>query len=456
MELKKVWLAIGMLIMTMGAVAQNNFRYRVKLTDKKATEYSLAHPKKYLSKRAVERRKKQGLAIDSTDLPVCSAYIKMLEEQGGRCVHTSKWNNTVIMETSSEAVAEAYRKQPFVESVRKVWIEIKLPVQKKENRKEEVTNRNKKQKDRFGLSKAQIALHRGDSLHQMGYRGRGIHIAVIDAGFYNVDAMNMFKRARILGTHDFVNPQSDIYGEHNHGLKVLSCMAANIPHTLVGTAPEASYWLLRSEDNDTEQIIEEDNWAAAVEFADSVGVDVINTSLGYYSYDNADDNYQYRELDGHTSLMSNTASYIAKKGMVLVCSAGNTGLSTWKKITPPADGEDILTVGAIDLDGLNTDFSAIGYTADGRVKPDVMSAGFKVSVAGNNGGTSYANGTSFSAPILCGLVACLWQACPWMNALDIIDVVRRSGDRYDVPDNIYGYGIADMYKAYQLALQKKH
>ena len=323
------------------------------------------------------------------------------------------------------------------------------------DRKEQVKNQWKKQDDYYGMGAEQIKIHHGDSLHLAGFKGKGIQIAVIDAGFYNVDAMKIFKNTTILGTHDFVNPSSDIYGEHNHGMKVLSCMAVNTPHVMVGTAPEASYWLVRSEDNDTEQPVEEDNWAAAVEFADSVGVDIVNTSLGYYSFDDPIDNYTYRQLDGHTSLMAASASYAAKKGLLVVCSAGNSGMDEWKKITPPADAEDILTIGAIDNMGLNAAFSSIGNTADGRIKPDVMAMGVHSAVIGVDGGTAFANGTSFASPIFCGLVACLWQACPWLTVRQLIQVVHEASDRNAYPDNIYGYGVTDMWKAYQLAMKLK-
>lgn len=259
----------------------------------------------------------------------------------------------------------------------------------------------------------------------------------------------------LLGVRDFVNPASDIYEEHSHGLSVLSCMATNEPHVMVGTAPEAAYWLLRSEDNDTEQPVEEDNWAAAIEFADSVGVDVVNTSLGYYAFDDSTFNYRYRDLDGRTSVMALSAAHAADKGMLVVCSAGNSGAGTWKKITPPADAENVITVGAIDRKGMNATFSSLGYTADGRVKPDVMAVGLRSSVVGTDGGVSFANGTSFASPIFCGLATCLWQACPWLSVRQLIEVIHQSGDRAQYPDNIFGYGVSDVWKAYHLGLKLK-
>lgn len=432
------------------------YKYRVQLRDKAETSFDINRPEDFLSSKALERRNRQGLGVDSTDLPVCGTYIEKLVMQGGKYLMSSKWNNTVLMQVEDEETALKFKQNSFVVDVRKVWVSPDTVIPRNKNRKKEVTNAWKKTKEYYGVAAGQIKMHHGDSLHMAGFRGKGMQIAVIDAGYYNVDKMKFFRKLDILGTKDFVNPNSDIYAEHNHGLKVLSCMAVNIPNVMVGTAPEASYLLLRSEDNDTEQPAEEDYWAAAVEYADSVGVDVVNTSLGYYSFDNISDNYKYRDLDGSTSLMSRSATMAARKGMLIVCSAGNSGSSSWKKITPPGDAEGVITVGAVDLDGINADFSSVGNTADGRIKPDVMAVGFNSGVAGTNGGTSYGNGTSFASPIFCGLVTCLWQACPWLTVTELIDVVHRASDRYEYPDNIFGYGITDMWKAYQIGVKMKN
>ena len=437
------------------AAFSKTYKYRVQLKDKNETTYSLEKPEEFLSQRAIERRYKQGIKTDSTDIPVCQSYIDIITAQGGKVLLSSKWNNTLLVHTPDEETSERFLKNTFVKSVKQVWVSPDMEFPRNKDRKKEVTNDWNKVDEYYGVAAEQIRMHHGDSLHSAGFRGEDMQIAVIDAGYYNVDKMKFFKDLNILGTKDFVNPESDIYAEHNHGLKVLSCMAVNMPHVMVGTAPKASYWLLRSEDNDTEQPAEEDYWAAAIEFADSVGVDVVNTSLGYYSFDDEKYNYEYKDLDGYTSMMSASASMAARKGILVVCSAGNSGASSWKKITPPGDAVDILTIGAVNTDGLNTEFSSIGNTADGRIKPDVMAVGFRTSVAGTNGGTAYGNGTSFSSPIFCGLVTCLWQACPWLTVKELIDIVHRASDRYDCPDNIFGYGVTDIWKAYKLGLEMK-
>ena len=446
---------VSLLLVSMTVQGQRSYKYRVYFTDKNLSEYSLLHPEQFLSPRAVARRSKQGIALDSTDLPVCRQYVDALVQQGGKCVLTSKWNNTALIETPDEETAERFLTNKFVRSIRRVWIKPDTIFTKQVDRKKLVENKWTSKDNYYGVAAEQIQLHQGEKLHEKGFLGQGIHIAVIDAGFFNVDLIKLFRKVDILGTRDFVNPKSDIYAEHYHGLKVLSCMAANRPKVMVGTAPEASYWLLRSEDNDTEQLSEEDYWSAAIEFADSVGVDVVNSSLGYYEFDNKADNYRYRDLDGKKAMISISADMAADKGMLVVCSAGNSGTGAWKKITPPADAENVLAVGAVNTAGLNADFSSVGNTADGRVKPDVMAVGFLAAVAGDNGSTAIGHGTSFAAPIFCGLAACLWQACPWLTVTELIDIIRQSGDRSDYPDNIFGYGIPNVWKAYQLGLEKQ-
>ncbi len=454
MKIHSLFVVALLLASTLQLSAQKTYKYRVQLRDKAQTAYTLNRPQDYLSERALQRRAKQSLPVDSTDLPVCAGYIGALQEQGVRPVTQSKWNNTVVVETADTSLIEKVKGLPFVVSAKKVWVAPDSIPPRNADRKKEVKNKTSKGGNPYGEAYRQIAVHKGDSLHAAGFRGEGMHVAVIDAGFYNADAIKLFKGMNLLGTRDFVNPHSDIYAENSHGMKVLSCMAPNREFVFIGTAPEASYWLLRSEDNDTEQPVEEDYWAAALEFADSVGVDVVNTSLGYASFDDASMNYRYRDLDGHTSLMSHTASMAADKGIVVVCSAGNSGRGAWKKMTPPGDAENVLTVGAMTREGVNAEFSSVGNTADGRVKPDVMAVGVASAVAGNDGSVSRANGTSFASPIFCGLVTCFWQACPWLTAKEVVKAMQQAGDRKDYPDNIYGYGVPDVWRAYQAALEK--
>ncbi len=424
------------------------YRYRVSLTDKVPTEYSLSYPEQFLSPKALERRARQDLCVDSTDLPVPSVYLRRLSDAGVKVVGTSRWNNTVLVETDDTVRIAHLEAFSFVAQTLKVWTSSDNIPTRDVNRKQQINPILQKYKDYYGAAQNQVEMIAVDELHKAGYRGEGITVAVIDGGFQNADAIPLLCSVKVEGTRNFVHPGWDVYAELDHGMSVLSCMAANQPYTLVGTAPEASYWLLCTEDPDCECLAEEDYWVEAVEFADSVGVDIVNTSLGYYAFDDDTKNYAYCDLDGCTSLMSVTASMAADKGMIIVCSAGNLGDKQWKKIIPPADADDILTVGAVDAKQVNTVFSSVGNTVDGRVKPDVMARGETVAVILSNGRVGSVNGTSFSSPILCGGVACLWEACPQLTAKEIIEVVRRAGDRYNCPDNIYGYGIPSFWKAY--------
>ncbi|MBR4365892.1 MAG: S8 family serine peptidase [Bacteroidaceae bacterium] len=300
----------------------------------------------------------------------------------------------------------------------------------------------------YGKGWGQLHMMNLDALHNKGYKGAGMTIAIIDGGFYNADIIPMLKNVTVLGYRDFVNPGIDnVFEQELHGTMVLSCIGTNQPGTFVGTAPEASFWLLRSEDGHSEQLVEEDTWCAAIEFADSVGADVVNTSLGYTEFDNKADNVRYYELDGKTHLISRSASMAANKGMVCCQSAGNSAFyDAWKLIGAPADADNILTVGAVNSKRVNTLFSSIGNSYDGRIKPDVCAQGEDCTVIDRDGTLTTADGTSFSSPIMCGSVACFWQANPKLTAKQVISLVRALGDNAEHPDNVFGWGIPDYSK----------
>lgn len=496
------------------------YKFRIYLKDKKNNEFSVKHPEAFLSQRAIERRKRQGIKIDKTDLPVNRAYIDAIAATGAKVLHTSKWNNTVVVSTEDENAEKvltqlaqlacvkgfqkvAEYKAPFRKVNKTDRHALVFPKQKQDEvqtdtveagsedlmksdtlifnpqttsanvfigqmndflRKiskklsskpadsDETEGEEEPELTYYGKAIKQITQLNGEALHAAGFKGEGKVIAIIDGGFYNADIIPGLSKAKILGTKDFVAPEEEFYGTQSHGMMVLSCIAANEPNKLVGMAPEASFWLLRSEDDDTEQPIEEDNWASAIEYADSVGADVVNTSLGYAAFDGPFNDVRYDELDGHSQLISNSASMCADKGMVLVCSAGNSGNDQWKLITSPADSKNTLTVGAVSEHGGNTAFSSIGFTTDGRIKPDIATRGGDAWLYGTDGKVTTASGTSFASPIACGMVACLWQALPNLTAKQIVEVVRKSGDRAEHPDPVYGCGIPDFFKAYSIGL----
>jgi subtilisin family serine protease len=432
----------------------DTLKYRILLSDKSATTFSLQHPEAFLSAKAIARRTRQHLSIDSTDIPVCDKYIEEIRKQGVKIVAKGKWNNFVTVSCNNPQKIEKIKKLNFVRSIELVW---RRPAKysPSTDKRDSLINVMAKSDSIYGASLKQIKLCNGIKLHDSGYRGKGMVIAIIDAGYHNADAITGLKNTHILGTHDFVDSHSDIFAKSHHGLAVLSIMGMNMPHYMIGSAPEASYWLLRSEDEESENIVEHDYWSEAIEFADSVGVDVVNSSLGYYVYDDTTKNMRFCDLDGKSCLISKEASMAASKGIVLVNSAGNTGNGPWKKISVPADAKDILTVGATHDTGILASFSSIGNSADGRIKPDISAMGFYDAVMGTDGTITHGNGTSFASPLMCGLVACLWQAYPKLTAKQLMEIIRLSGDRAECPDNIYGYGIPDMWKAYQLAKNYK-
>lgn len=426
--------------------------YRLYLKDKDLdhTPFSVNRPSEFLSQRSIDRRKRQGIPVDLTDLPVAPAYEKQVAEAGIEIVGKSKWNNTLLIRIHKDKELRKLEGLEFITKRKKVF---QAPDSVSQRMRSNVRNRLNEwsQGDEFyGAADAQLKSLNGKRLHENGYRGKGMMIAVFDGGFMNADKIPALHKIKLAGVKDFVVPESkSVFGEMEHGTMVLSTMAANAPDFYVGVAPEAQYLLIRCEDERTESLAEEDYWASAAEYADSCGVDVINSSLGYHGFDDSSMNHHYYEQDGNTALISRTASMCADKGIVCVNSAGNDGMGSWKKINFPADAKDILTVGSINEHGMNAAFSAVGPTADGRIKPDVMAFGSPTCVITGRGSIINDNGTSFSSPLVAGMVACLWQALPGKTAKQIIKLVKLAGDNQQHPDNVFGYGVPDFWKAYQ-------
>ena len=439
------------------------FIYRLTLTDKGNSPYRLDRPTRWLSQKSVERRQRQGLKLDSTDLPVSPHYLRVIQSQKGiEVIGKSRWNNTILIHTDDTLAIPPLHEFPFVGKTELVWLSPDS-IEKKphyDNCRDSFNPWDSVKQERYGGGKDQIESLGGEQLHAIGKRGKGMTIAVLDGGFMNVNRIPALARVKVDGIRDFVwhspetslleNGDEQIYYETDHGTRVLSAMAANCPDVLTGTAPDAHYWLLRCEDQLTEQPVEEDYWIMAAELADSAGVDIINSSLGYHYFDPPHHSLEYNDLDGDATLISHTASMLAHKGIILVNSAGNTGMGPWKKICIPADAHEILAVGAINPEGENAPFSSVGPSQDGRVKPDIMAIGSPVTLISGRGTIVRDMGTSFSTPVACGLVACLWQALPHMSAIDIISLIRKTANNYLTPNNIYGYGKPDFWRAYMI------
>lgn len=440
------------------APTEKQYRFRLSLTDKNGSEFSIDHPEKFLSQKALDRRQRQGIQVNETDLPIPSAYLKQIKGKGAKIHSLSKWANTVLVEVKDSLKGVALAELPFVSKSTCVWSTPAPKAPRGPQRSADYKRQDMVSKDpvelneqKYGEAQNQAEMLNVTKLHDAGFRGQNLTIGVIDGGYMNADVIPAFDNIQILGTYNVVDPKSSVYDGQSHGTSVLSCMGMNKDNMMIGTAPSSKFWLIASEDAASETPAELDYWAAAVEYADSVGCDLVNSSLGYNDFDDPFADMKYWELDGKSNPGSIAAGMAADKGMICVISAGNSGAQAWKKITPPADADHILCVGATDSLGINTTFSSIGYSSDGRVKPDVCAQGGKSAVVGPTGKVGRANGTSFASPIMCGAVAALWSALPNLTAHQVIDLVRKNGSYVEHPNEVYGYGIPDLWKAYQSA-----
>jgi len=429
-------------------------KYRVEFTDKNDSPYSVFRPQEFLSPRAIERRKKQGIAIEENDLPVNPQYLSKVRATGGTVLNVSKWFNSATVWAAADTLAKI-EALPFVKQTTPIGRHRPLKTKKRKPKTREPGKEYKREPEPYGYAAAQIGMLNGHLLHYMGYAGDGMLIAVLDGGFTNVDIMPFFDTLRVDGrllqSRDFVYNDDYAYEASQHGSQVLSTMAAKLPGLMIGTAPDATYVCIRTEEIGSELVVEEDNWVAGIEYADSLGADVSNTSLGYTTFDKKDMNYTYEDMNGEVALASRAADIAASKGILVVNSAGNSGSDAWKYIGVPADGDSVLAVGGVDRFEKKANFSSYGPSSDGDVKPNVSSMGLQTVVASiysyDIGGAS---GTSFASPIMAGMAAALWQAFPEKNNMDIFDAIEQSGSQATVPDDELGYGIPDFFKAYML------
>ncbi len=464
MNARQVKCIIFFIFLSFSSTAQYS-RYLVQFTDKNSSAFSLSNPSQYLSQRAIDRRSRYNISTDSSDLPVNKTYIDGVRSMGDVNVQSeSKWLNQVLIECKSSETISGIRNLTYVRNVSPVAL-FKKRNEGEENFIEKVTPLTKKSNKpnglqdvfNYGNSYEQIHIHNGEYLHNKGFTGNGMQIALLDAGYKNYETIIAFDSTRannkFLGVRDFVAFDNSVNEDDSHGELCLSAIAANVPGTMVGTAPHASFYLLRSEYVFTEFPIEEHNWVVAAEFADSAGADLISSSLGYYAFDDPQFDHTYTDFYKNTTMVSQGATFAAKKGMIVTNSAGNEGNNSWKYIIFPADADSVCAVGAIDKSGNIAGFSSYGYP--GKVKPNVVSVGSATTLYATNGIVT-ANGTSFSNPNLNGLITCLWQAFPAFNNMTVLDAVYKSADRYNNPDNRYGYGIPDMKKAWQILKKKQN
>lgn len=436
-------------VCSFATIAQTQYFFYVQLSNKHNNPYSLTQPEQYLSQRAIDRRNAYGLECDSTDLPVNPGYISEISSKGVKVHNRSKWLNGITIRMADTSVVSQIRSLPFVK-----WVKYSgqmnsaaLPAPRKAKFGSETYN--------YGTSATQINQLNGSTLHNAGYTGKGIHIAVLDAGFNNVNVNPGFDslriQGRLLGTKDFAEPNSNIYSLDSHGANVLSIITGNLAGQYLGSAPHASYWLLRTEYAPSEYLMELDFWVSAIEFADSAGVDMVNSSLGYTTFDDASMNFTYADMNGKTARASIAASMAAQKGIVVCNSAGNDGNKAWKYIGSPADAEGIFTIGSNMSTGAASYFTSFGPSSDGRTKPEISGMGTSTAIISTSGVTSTGNGTSYSSPLVCGMLACLLQYTkeknPAMSLNAFRQVVIENSNLYNAPTTQLGYGITSFQQA---------
>ena len=445
--------------------AQTRDTYWVAFTHKPAGAYSLQQPQAYLGPRSIARRVRQGISIDSSDLPVHAPFLDSLRSAGAQVKHSSKWLNgaTIRIPNNDSLVLQRIYNLPFVRQTlpngRKAGQDGRYPSHKLAVHPVPLPISSVgRTSSGYGASSAQIRLHKGDFLHDLGYRGQGLRIAVFDAGFVAMPQIrafdSLYARNGVLDAFDFVDMDSMVYELDGHGTYVMGCMAANLPGELMGTAPKAEYMLYRTENNvgGSENPVEEDNWVVAAERADSMGADVFNSSLIYTTFDVPGWDHSWADMDGNTTRMTRASDLAASKGILVVNSAGNYGGGPWFKIGAAADGDSVLAVGATDTLGVRIGFSSMGPTADGRIKPNVMAVGAGAATCAIPGpGVALVSGTSFAGPIMAGLATCLWQALPNRQAYQILDLLERCSNRSTNPDTLNGYGVPNLQRALTLA-----
>ncbi len=463
---------------TVSSSAQQ-IRFTVQFKDKQGSAYSVNQPAAFLSERSIQRRIKQNIPIDSTDLPVSRVYLDSLKKISGvKIINTSKWLNNALIEVADSALLQQLEPIHFINHLEAVGYR-KLPdnktaINKNIGKEKQVADAPKSSPwifssnqmlddaAEYGLNYPQVHIHEGEYLHKKGFRGQGIIIAMIDAGFMAYKTNHAFDSLRannqIQAEHDFVNDEDDVNNDDLHGANCLSILAANLPGQMLGTAPKASYYLFKTEDTHAEKPEEEQYWAVAAERADSAGADMISSSLGYSNFDDTTLNLTYIKRDGRTAPITIAANMAFNKGMIVCSSSGNSGTLTndFKYVMCPADGDHVMAVGSVGTDGIIAPSSSGGPNGAGKLKPNIVSVGYNAVYVNIFGNISTGSGTSYSNPNVAGLIACLWQAFSEFSNAEIMDAVEKSASRYNNPDMRYGYGIPNMRIAYQLLDAKRN
>lgn len=440
---KREILFIAFLISSFTSLSQETrYRYLVLLKDKNNSTFSVNKPEQFLSADAISRRLKNKVAITEHDLPVTTSYLQEIKAAGAQIVYPLKWINGVLIKEKPANMAKIKALKSVAGLYKNMPLDSSSDLRLQSNT---IQNIQDSESMDYGISYAQISQLGIDQMHNRGYMGKGIKIAVLDDGFSQADQAGFFQaiysEKRLMGTLITDPTLSSIYFGGSHGTEVWSTIAAQAPGKLFGTAYQAQFALAQTEESEHELLVEEANWMRGAEWADSLGTDIITSSLGYSDFDNSKYNHTYSDMNGRTTLVSKAATWAASKGIVCTISAGNQGSDAWKYITAPADADSIISVGAVDRTGIRASFSSVGPSFDLRIKPDIAAMGLATIAGLPSGAFGSLSGTSFSAPLVSGLVAGVIQANPTKTAQEIIQVIRKSGSQSASPDNLLGYGI---------------
>jgi len=457
------------LLVTMGILTvltgYGQDKYVVFLTDKNQNPYSVNNPLEYLSQRAIERRVKFNIPIDEKDLPVTPSYISEIAATGAVVQYHLKWINAIVIFAPNTSILNAVAALSFVDHI-SPGSKAHSPLGQGASAVQQIGAipphttgspllasfpKSTGTMD-YGAAWNQVSMIGLHHLHDLGYTGQGIMIAVLDAGFWDVEQGPAFsylwQNNLIAGTRDFATTGGNVFQNHTHGESVLSVLGANVPGQIIGTAPDATYWLIRTEDAwGGEYLLEEYNWQAGAELADSAGADILTSSLAYTTYDNASYNHSYSDLDGNTTPIAIASDIAASRGILVVNCQGNLGEDPWHYLSTPADGDSVFSVGAVNEAGFYQEFSGKGPSADGQIKPDVCAQGYNTAIIYGNNTLTTGTGTSFSTPIISGAMACLWQSIPTASAQDILTNVRLTASNSSFPNNKTGWGVPDMMAA---------
>ncbi|MFN8436551.1 MAG: S8 family serine peptidase [Cytophagales bacterium] len=435
---------IGILLIINCKIFSQNYTL-IYFPNKKGTKYDISDPLSFLSQRSVDRRLKNNILIDSTDLPVSETYLELLKNKHIDIQYVSKWLNAVVTTSNVDSISK-YFDTKTVKSTKA--INRTNPTKKNLETISDYHSNQRISNSFYGTSFIQLNMMNVDSLHSEGITGKNILIAVLDEGFFKLNELKAFKHlmdsSKILDTYNFVDKNTNVYDDGEHGTSVMSTMAAYLPNKLIGACYNSKFLLYNTENSSSESPLEEVLYVLAAERADSVGADICTASLSYQDFDNSNLNYRYSDMNGQTTIASVAIKNLSRKGVIALNSAGNSGNSSkFKYIGTPADADSMLAVGAVNLNFEKTDFSSIGPSFDNRTKPDVSALGENVTLVNiyNDGEVSYSSGTSFSCPLVAGFTACMKQKFPDKSSQELINYIKQISSNSVLPNNLIGYGV---------------